>query len=180
MSGFRKSSRGIHATLNPVEVDLLRHVISELLDLLRDDGSPSHSDDPLAQAVGITTNDRLPEDPALARLLPDAYENPEHAGEFRRYTELGLREGKVLRLESVLSDLGSAGPQTLVLTPEQAEIWSMAINDIRLTLGVRLQVDEAAETRFAALPDDDPQKAAYGVFAWLGWMQQTLVEALTT
>ena len=32
----------------------------------------------------------------LARLLPDGYQqDPEAAGEFRKYTERGLRDGKV-------------------------------------------------------------------------------------
>ncbi len=36
--------------------------------------------------------DTIPEDPVLARLLPDAYrDDPEAAGEFRRYTEPALR-----------------------------------------------------------------------------------------
>ena len=36
-----------------------------------------------------------PDDPVLARLFPDAYEDDgEAAGEFRRYTEMGLRDGK--------------------------------------------------------------------------------------
>src|SRR5215469_3728115 len=36
---------------------------------------------------------RLPEDPVLARLLPDAYaDDPGAAAEFRRYTESSLRE----------------------------------------------------------------------------------------
>ena len=36
-----------------------------------------------------------PEDPVLARLLPDGYrDDPEAAGEFRKYTEPSLRSAK--------------------------------------------------------------------------------------
>lgn len=182
MSHFRRTGNGIHCAFTAVEVTLLRHLALQVLELLSESGPDVQSDDPLAIAIGITSQDRLPEDPALARLFPDAYENPEHAGEFRRYTEHGLREGKVRRLESVLAVLdgeraGSDG-RSVLLDDGEAEMWAMALNDIRLTLGVRLEIDADAEERFAALNDDDPEKGAYSVFAWLGWLQQTLIESL--
>lgn len=181
MSRFQRTSRGIHSTFDQVEVQVLAHLVDQVLGLLAEGGPDVHSDDPLAIAVGITSNDRPPEDPALARLLPDAYENPEHAGEFRRYTEHGLREGKIRRLESVAAGLSEAKDSgSVLLDDEAAQVWAMAINDLRLTLGVRLEVDEFAEERFAELPDDDQQKGAYAVFAWLGWLQQTLIESLSS
>ena len=181
MSHFRRTARGIHCAFDSVEVRLLRQLAEQVLSLLSDGGPDVHSDDPLAIAIGITSHDRLPEDPALARLLPDAYENPEHAGEFRRYTEHGLREGKIRRLEELLAQLSEDRTTSAVLLDDgAAQSWAMAINDIRLTLGMRLNIDEFAEERFAAKPDDDPEKGAYAVFAWLGWLQQTLIEALSS
>lgn len=170
MSGFYRDGE-IKAALSAAETSVLQQLAQELLHLL---GESDQHDDPLAAALGISTNDRLPEDPALARLLPDAYQNPEHAGEFRRYTEHGLREGKRERLEQLLSGLGGE----IRLSNEDAERWAMAINDIRLFLGTRLDVSEASEDEFAQASDDDPRKAGYAVFAWLGWLQQTLIEAL--
>lgn len=178
MSQFRRTSRGIHCTFSDIESALLRQLARQVLELLTEGGPDVHSDDPLAIAVGITSHDQLPTDPALARLLPDAYENPEHAGEFRRYTEHGLREGKIRRLEELLEALGQDEAVTLLLDDDRAQAWAMAINDIRLTLGVRLAVDDSAEERFALLEDDAPEKGAYAVFGWLGWLQQTLIEAL--
>ena len=53
-----------------------------------------------------------PEDPVLARLLPDAYrDDPEAAGEFRRYTEQDLRSGKVAAAQTVLATLPAKGGQ---------------------------------------------------------------------
>jgi hypothetical protein len=179
MSAFRRTSRGIHATFDPVEVELFRHLINEVLDLLNASEQEVGSDDPLAHAVGISTSDRLPDDPALARLFPNAYENDEHAGEFRRYTEHGLRAGKVARLHHVASALEGGGSRNVLLSDEDAQIWAMALNDLRLTLGVRLHIDESAEERFTSRGDDDPEKGAYAVFAWLGWLQQTLIESLS-
>jgi hypothetical protein len=177
MNGFRRTSRGIHATFSAVEVEVLRHLIDQVLELLVESGPDLHTDDPLALSMGISSSDRLPDDPAVARLLPDAYENPEHAGEFRRYTEHGLREGKVSRLRELQGALADDG-RSVLLDDDRAEAAAMAINDLRLTLGVRLEIDDDAEERFAALPDDDAGKGAYAVFAWLGWLQQTLIDAL--
>jgi hypothetical protein len=178
MSAFHRTSRGIHATFDPVEVELFRHLVQEVMELLDASGQEVGSDDPLAHAVGISTSDRLPDDPALARLFPNAYENDAHAGEFRRYTEHGLRAGKLARLQQVLAALEGGGSRNVLLNDVDAQVWAMALNDLRLTLGVRLHVDESAEERFASRPEDDPEKGAYAVFAWLGWLQQTLIEAL--
>jgi hypothetical protein len=180
MSGFRRTlTRGIRGSFDPVEITLLRQVMKDLVELL---SSPQEGhEDPLAAAIGISSNDRLPEDPALARLLPDAYGNPEHAAEFRRYTEHGLRESKRARAQAVLDDLGEGDrPRSISLDDQRAEIWAMAINDLRLALGSRLEVDADAEEKFQSLADDDPRKSAYAVFAWLGWLQETLIEALVS
>lgn len=172
MSGFERRGK-IHCSLSESESSVLMQLTDELLGLLGE--SESH-DDPLAAAVGISSNDRLPEDPALARLLPDAYQNPEHAGEFRRYTEHGLREGKRARLEE-LRDL-LAAESNFQCDDIQAERIAMALNDLRLFLGTRLDVNPSSEEEFHSLPDNDPRKAGLAVFAWLGWLQQTLVDAL--
>lgn len=160
-------------TLSPAEASVLQQLTQELLHLL---GEVDEHDDPLAAAVGISTNDRLPEDPALARLLPDAYQNPEHAGEFRRYTEHGLRDGKRQRLEELLHVLSSEA----ALDNDAAERCAMAVNDIRLFLGTRLDITPDAEEQFSQLAADDPRKAGYAVFAWLGWLQQNIIDQLLT
>lgn len=172
MNGFRRDG-DITANLSDAEVSVLQQLAQELLHLL---GDADEHDDPLAAVVGISTNDRLPEDPALARLLPDAYQNPEHAGEFRRYTEHGLREGKRERLAELLSGVS----HEVRLPDDAAQRWAMAINDIRLFLGTRLEITPDAEEEFSQLDNEDPRKAGYAVFAWLGWLQQTIIDALIT
>jgi len=47
-----------------------------------------------------------------------------------------------------------------------------------LALGVRLGVTEEFEEQWGQLPADDPQWAAYEVYAWLGAVQESLVRAL--
>lgn len=175
MSGFHRDGL-IQGSLSPAESSVLRELTDELLRLL---GQADHHDDPLAAVVGISTNDRPPEDPALARLLPDAYQNPEHAGEFRRYTEHGLREGKRARLEELQRNLGSTDSGVSLSWDDQtAQRMAMSLNDIRLFLGTRLDISPTADEEFELLADDDPRKAGFAVFSWIGWLQQTLVDAL--
>jgi hypothetical protein len=119
-----------------------------------------------------------PEDPVLARLLPDAYsDDPEAAGEFRKYTEPALRSAKYAVGKQLLDTLPEAGGR-IQLSHEEALSWLKALNDVRLALGVRLGVTEEFEHDWAKLKPDDPQWTAYEVYAWLGAVQESLVQAL--
>lgn len=173
MSGFQRRGEVITCLLSEAEASVLVQLADELLSLL---GQADDHDDPLAAAVGISTNDRLPTDPALARLLPDAYGDPEHAGEFRRYTEHGLRAGKRQRLDELRSQLQNSG--SFKCDSDTAQRIAMALNDLRLFLGTRLDVGTESEDDFDRLDDADPRKAGLAVYSWLGWLQQTLVDAL--
>ena len=56
--------------------------------------------------VGETGPATRPDDPVLARLLPDAYaDDAEAAGDFRRFTEQELRNGKAAAARTVLATL---------------------------------------------------------------------------
>ena len=171
MGGFFREGEILRATFSDAEKSVLDQLARELIDLL---GEGDEHDDPLAAIVGISTNDRIPDDPALARLLPDAYEQPEHSGEFRRYTEHHLREGKRARLEELRHGLN----ESLELDEAGAMKCAMALNDIRLFLGTRLEVTADFEEQVAAMNEDDPRKAGYAVFSWLGWLQQNLLDLL--
>jgi Domain of unknown function (DUF2017) len=121
---------------------------------------------------------QTPEDPVLARLLPDAYsDDPEAAGEFRKYTEPALRSAKYEVARQMLDTLPEAGGR-IQLSKDEALSWLKALNDVRLALGVRLGVTEEFEQDWAKLKPDDPQWTAYEVYAWLGAVQESLVQAL--
>jgi Domain of unknown function (DUF2017) len=115
-----------------------------------------------------------PVDPALARLLPDAYrDDAAAAGEFRRLTEASLRRDKVSAADRMLAALPADGPGEVRLDPETVESWLSTINDVRLALGTRLEVTEEMPE-----PDpDDPDAPAYVVYLWLTELQGVLVEA---
>jgi hypothetical protein len=119
-----------------------------------------------------------PVDPVLARLLPDAYQdNPEAAGEFRKYTESSLREAKKYFAQTLLDTLPPEGGR-VKLSAEQARDWLRALNDVRLMLGVRLNVTEDFEEQLTALDPKDPRLAAFEVYGWLGAVQESLVHAI--
>jgi hypothetical protein len=115
----------------------------------------------------------------LARLLPDAYQDdPEAAGEFRKYTESSLREAKKYFAQTLLETLPAKGGR-VKLTAEQARDWLRALNDVRLMFGVRLEVTEDFEEQLAGLDPKDPRVAAFEVYGWLGAVQESLVRALS-
>jgi Domain of unknown function (DUF2017) len=156
-SGFRRArGGGVVVTLEAGEIAVLDHLLGELVDLVAPPDDMEDTD-PMARAIGIGTATEKPQDPALARLFPDAYsEDPEAAADFRRYTEVGLRDTKVRNATIARASLHRAGlagdhptkparDQRMRLTPEEAQAWLGALNDLRLTLGVRLDVTEDTE-----------------------------------
>jgi hypothetical protein len=195
MQMFRRTrDGGVSVWLPPGEATLLRTLVVPVLDLLGEAGRPGETGSPegpggtaddldrlLAEAVEAAEAAEapsIPDDPVLARLLPDAYQDdPEAAGEFRKYTESSLREAKKYFAQTLLDTLPPSGGRVR-LTGDQARDWMRALNDVRLMFGVRLEVTEDFEEQLAALAPDDPKVAAFEVYGWLGAVQESLVRAL--
>lgn len=175
---FKRSRHGgLTMQLDEAEVRILRHVLTETLELLGPSESPA--EDPLAAAVGIGTTTTAPADSALARLFPNGYtDDPEASADFRRYTEPGLREAKRSAARTALATLDDAGERR-VLTELQAMAWLGTLNDVRLVLGDRLGVTEDWEEMVESLADGDPRLALFWVYDRLTYLQDTLVRALT-
>src|SRR5262249_39104955 len=128
--------------------------------------------------AGNSVQASAPDDPVLARLLPDGYrDDPDAAGEVRKYTEASLRGGKHPSAQLMLDTLPEAGGRVR-LDADQAQAWLRALNDVRLALGVRLEVTEEFEQQWQDLDASDPARAAFEVYAWLGAVQESLVQAL--
>jgi hypothetical protein len=179
---------GARAWLAAAEASLLRNLVGQIMTLVqpeardpKDPKDPKGPPDDLAELEAMLHPPgaaQAPDDPVLARLLPDAYsDDPEAAGEFRKYTEPALRSAKYEVARQMLDTLPEAGGR-IQLTKEQALAWLKALNDVRLALGVRLGVTEEFEEQWGRLKPDDPQWAAYEVYAWLGAVQESLVQAL--
>lgn len=182
---FARTRQGVvKADVRAVEASVLTSAVSQLQQLLGEAGAVDA--DPLAAMVGLPPGEvRRPDDPALSRLLPDAYrasQDPDFdveqaAGEFRRYTEGDLRAGKRAQAAAVLAHLSAlpAGGR-LRLDRAGADAWLGTLNDLRLVLGTRLEVTE--ETGGQPPPDDEDRAHALQVYAWLGWLQESLLDCL--
>jgi hypothetical protein len=194
VSGFarHRRSRRVIANFSGFEADLLRSLASQLVELLRNEhAAPTHADDPLEALLDFSGPTEEPEDPVLARLFPTAYpDDPEAAGDFRRFTEGSLRDGKAEAAVSVIDVLEEAGlppeltEEGLVIDVEleepTAETWLRSFTDIRLALAVRLEVEEGDEEYWETLDEEDPRGQAHDIYMWLGYLQESLVDALSS
>ncbi|MFF5258444.1 DUF2017 domain-containing protein [Actinomadura viridis] len=180
MSTVEKLEKGVLVRLEPEEAALVRALMEQLLELL---GEGPDEGGELA-ALGITERAAKPEDPVLARLFPDAYrEDGEAAGEFRRYTEMGLRDGKREAANTVLESLGdlraaTAEGVTVELDDERVRTWLRALNDVRLALGTRLDISEEWYEEAERLDPRDPRTAMFAAYDWLTMLQESLVRAI--
>jgi hypothetical protein len=192
VSGFarHRKSRLVIANFSGFEADLLRSLASQLVELLRNErAAPTHVDDPLEALLDFSGPTEEPEDPVLARLFPTAYpDDPEAAGDFRRFTEGTLRDGKAAGAAAIIDTLEEAGlPAELgaskvvidVELDEQAALsWLKSFTDLRLALATRLEVEQDDEAFWRSLPEDDPRSQAHDIYEWIGALQETLVDAL--
>jgi hypothetical protein len=201
MAGFRGTSGGATARFAAAQAAIIRDLVGQVVELIGADaeddsaigpdertpgepGQPGPADRPISAddleaMVGFTENLELPDDPVLARLLPDAYrDDPEASGEFRRYTEQGLRSGKAAAARTVLATLPPGGGR-IRLSEAEGQAWLRALNDVRLALGVRLGVTDDFDEQVADMGPDDPRSAYVGVYQWLAFLQETLVQALS-
>lgn len=153
--------------LEDYERNVLTDLFTQLSDLLEVEPATS---DPLAALVGPIGTGEIPEDPAVARLFPDAYRDDEQSSQdFRRFTEGELRVSKHARVTQALASIAQPA-QDYVLDKAQALAWLGALNDARLVFAVRIGVDEDFDH-----DSDDPSAMVYG---WLTWLQGELIEAL--
>jgi len=193
MSGFTRHRRSKHliATFTGLEADLLRSLAAQLVELLRNEAAIPRDDvDPLEAMMDFTGPTTEPDDPVLARLFPTAYQHDEEAAaEFRRFTEGSLRDGKANAAITIIDGLEEAGlPPELTedglmidveLEEPDAETWLRSFTDLRLALATRLGVEEGDEDYWLALPDDDPRAHVYDIYQWVGYLQETLVAAVS-
>ncbi len=159
------------------EQEVLINLAEQLIELLSERVDHGH-EDPLAAMVGITSHDSPPEDEVLHRLLPNAYADDVDAAEFRRYTESTLRQKKEAHAISIRMAVKSSPEGDIELDHEGANAWLGGLNDMRLALGVRLNIENSDYQHLELLAPDDPLRGVYMVYTWLGWLQESLLEAL--
>jgi len=196
MIPFERSSSGaIVATFSSVEAELISSLATQVAGLL---GSvAARSDDPELAGTGIGGSSRMDTDPAIARLLPNAYSGDDDASqEFRQLTERGLASRKIDNAVTVLKTLAPiasadatlAGITDAELSDEALEFgeeisldaadalaWMRALTDIRLTIAARLGI----VTDEDVIDEEDEQAVVLAdVYGWLGMVTESLVEAV--
>jgi hypothetical protein len=124
----------------------------------------------VAETMAAVDEPTAQDDPVLRRLLPDAFpDEPEANAEFAAATRQRLAESKAEGARRLAGDLESAPGGVVRLDPDDAVLWLKALGDLRLALVERVGIE--------AVQGDvrSPQGLLY---AWLTWLQGSLVEAI--
>jgi Domain of unknown function (DUF2017) len=157
---FRSTASGITAKFDDADARLLANLATQIAGLLAE-------------------RDEHDVDPAVARLLPDAYRDDDaNAAEFRRFTEEELADDKIRRalgMAEVLSpDTGVEETIHVRLDHPTALDWMRSFTDIRLALAARLGiVDETSP-----IIVDKESQYTLAIYNWLGQLQYSLVKAV--
>jgi Domain of unknown function (DUF2017) len=175
------------SSLAPHEAALLTNLVSAMVGLLDERESSSPADE-LEEITGIKTgNSEPPLDPTLRRLLPDFHKSNDEdpsdpVGDTSESLNAALRslhEPEIINAKRVaaqqLLDTVPDNGGRFELTEEAANAWISAVNDIRLTLGVMLEIGPQGPDR---LPSDHPLAAHFDVYQWLTVLQEYLVLVL--
>jgi hypothetical protein len=158
MKPFRLARGGdVVGWMEPAEADIVGLLLDQLEQLLTADA------------------DDMGGDPVMSRLLPDGHRgDPALAADYRELTEASLRSGKADDLAMVRATLPDRGGEVR-LDADQAAAWLRTSNDLRLALGIRLDISEETEPPDEVAGEEDQQLAVY---YWLTALQGSLVDAL--
>ncbi len=160
------------------EATLIADLVDQVRQMLAGRRAES-SADPLARMTGMQSAPATPPaDPALARLLPDFHaSDSELAAGFRMLREPDLIAMKDASAVTLLDSLPRGGG-AVHLDAETAQAWITTLNDVRLALGVRLDIkDDDYEPPVDADPEG-MQVAIFATYRWLSAVQDSLVTAL--
>ncbi len=110
------------------------------------------------------------DDPVLQRLLPDAFpDDAEANAEFASATRERLAAGKAEGALRLAADLEAAPNGVVRLDADAAVVWLKALGDVRLALASRVGIEQVQH---------DVRTPHGLMYAWLTWLQGSLVEAL--
>lgn len=178
-STFVRGEDGI-VSMNLVEreAQLLAQLADQITGVLRD-----------ASSVGVDQARKV--DPAVARLIPEAYRGDHEASaEFLRFTGEDLLMRKVATAVDVRAELAGVAEGELIpdelpdqdvtirLDERSGWLWLRFLTDARLTLAARLGINDERAEMMGAAPD--PVGGGDGalmlsVYRWLGHLQESVV-----
>jgi hypothetical protein len=203
---FREENREITGSFTAVEAELISSLATQVAGLLG--AVASRSDDPELAGTGIGGSTDRHDDPALARLLPNAYSEDDDASrEFRQLTERGLASRKIDNAVIVLHTLEHIAALALqplaplddapTTVPDDASSLFESHDDdpgteialdeptaiawLRTLTDIRLTI--AARLGIESDDDtadetDDAALVLADVYNWLGLITESLVEAV--
>lgn len=215
MQTFRRCKQGLECNFESTEVELIRGLLLQLIELLLDAGMPcanagvhfeireeksecnrtcpcreENEDELLSRLERELNNDIQPldpdfynfSDPVLRRLFPSAYDDdPRSNHDFHRFTASSLLDDKVTCAKAMLHDLAACLVEGGKCTIRVNHIagWLKSLTNLRLALATRLSIaglDD--EDRLSQLPVKNPKSFALDIYQWLGYVQESLLDAL--
>lgn len=164
---------GLRLKLEFDEAQLLDGLLEQLMALLDSHSDTALDPDPLFASLEVGGTDTTPEDPALARLFPDAFADAEEASAFRQLTEQGLVNRKLHDAQEVSSALGlgilpeSDDRPTIEvdITSATMPAWARTLTSLRLAIAARIGLDE--ESDHERLFAQEGTRGTVMVYDWL-------------
>ena len=175
-------SGGLRLRLDFDEAHLLDQLVGQLIELLRSHSGTALDPDPLFASLEIGGSDAPPDDPALARLFPDAYEGTQESSQFRRVTEQGLLNRKLqdaldvsgaLGLGSIPGPDAEPSPVEVEVTEASLPAWVRTLTSLRLAIAARLGLEH--EPDHARLSADEETRGTLLVYDWLAAIIDSLL-----
>jgi hypothetical protein len=142
----RTKSGTVRVNLPESELDLLRHLLPQLRELLTE-GS----------------------DERVRRLFPTAYvDDVEAQAEFDRLMRDDLVASRLAAIATVEESLGLEE-----ISDDQLQAWMSSVNSVRLVLGTMLDASE--ELDLDQVAEDDPDIEGYVLYGYLGYLLDEMV-----
>ena len=175
MTPFSRTPDGtLVVGFSAVESDIIADLAAQIAGMLAPLASTSDAD-PLYDLVGIGGRSTIDPDPAIARLLPDAYaDDTDAAGDFRSLTERSLASRKVSNARVVIASL-ERGAAPVQLGPAEVQSWLRTLSDIRLTIAARLGIERDGDEGETG---SDAAVALHDLYDWLAFVTESLLDAL--
>lgn len=177
MQAWRKKKglmRGVKYTcvFEPMEREVLGNLASTVAEALiaRAQSAPK---DELAEMTGMPSGHKeAPQDPSLARLLPDfeRTEDQEFEGDnalLRSLHETDICRQKLMNLQAITQALGPDGGVDVSIEEAEAHAWLQGLNDLRLYLAAG-EVEGGEEV----------QEERHMLVEWLAYNQDSLLNAM--